>query len=98
MGVFLVNRKENGDINFSNPYVLHYEDKSHSRIIYSLSFSEDELFVATCSRDKRVKIHSLLEKKVVFTKLFENIPTAVCFAHITSAEGKYVIVLGYESG
>lgn len=81
------------------PYELIYSDKSHSRIIHSLSFSSDEKWLATGARDKRVKIHSLVDgNKVVLTKLLATPITAIAFAPSVADSHKYTLVVGYEEG
>lgn len=68
------------DINYKEPYTLYYDDKTHTRIVYGISFSHDEKFIATGARDKRIKIHSINDKKVIFNKVLSNTITALTFA------------------
>ncbi|EAR85742.1 elongator complex protein (macronuclear) [Tetrahymena thermophila SB210] len=87
------------ELNFKEPYALYYNDKSHTRIIYSAAFSHDEKFIATGARDKRIKIHSILDKKVIFNKVLSSTITALAFAPISyKNENSYLIIVGYEEG
>lgn len=79
------------------PYRLYHSDKSHTRIIQSLSFSDNEELVATGGKDKRVKIHSVKDKKVICTKMFENSITAVAFAPAKVSSSQFVVI-GFEDG
>jgi WD40 repeat protein len=40
-------------------YKLLFTNKSHSRIVWSVSFSHDNNFLITGSRDKKIKIFDL---------------------------------------
>lgn len=87
------------------PYEVIYSDKSHTRIVHSLSFSSDEKYLVTGARDKRIKIHALGssttdEKKVILTKLLATPVTAIAFSPVVKGDANnvYSLVVGYEDG
>ena len=96
--------KRNKDDN-KKPYRLFSVDKSHSRIIWSLSFSHDEEFCVTGSRDKKMKLWKIGEKVALAgEKTFSEAVTANSFADKSldflgnSGEKKYLVVVGLENG
>lgn len=48
--------------NIEHPYELFYTNSTHTRIIWTLSFSKDTQYCLTGSRDKKLKIWKINEK------------------------------------
>lgn len=87
------------------PYVLFFINKSHTRIIWSLSFSHETRLCITGSRDKKLKIWNIEEKNVGYIggKSFEEGITACAFGdkNIKFSENIsniYMVTVGLESG
>ena len=83
-----------------HPYKLVWGDKSHSRIVWTVSFSPDVKYLMTGARDKLIKIWKLEGEKPakVCEKSFATPVTAVAFSENINSEGKYIFVVGLESG
>ena len=82
-----------------HPYKLVWSDKSHSRIVWTVDFSHDDKFFITGARDKAIKVWKLDEKPVkICDKVFATPVTAVAFSEYSYGEGKYLFVVGLESG
>lgn len=79
-----------------------FVDKSHARIIWSVSWAHDDARLATASRDKRIKIwrYDAAEAKAtaVAEKTYKQPVTAICFADKLSTDGSYVLAAGLEDG
>jgi len=89
------------------PYKLFFVDKSHARIIWSLSFSHDSEFCITGSRDKKLKLWRIEEKGVVIAgeKTFSEAIMANAFGDKVikcEQEAKekkfYLVAVGLENG
>lgn len=90
------------------PYILFFVNKSHARIIWSLSFSHDSLFCLTGSRDKKVKMWNINQQanensvSLYLEKSFSDGVTACAFADKFSIhdnnEKNYIFAIGLENG
>ena len=82
-----------------HPYKLVWSDKSHSRIVWTVSFTSDVKYMMTGARDKMIKVWKLGEKpEKACEKSFATPVTAVAFSDRSFEEGKYLFVVGLESG
>ena len=86
-----------------HPYELAFKNQSHTRVIWSVSFSHDSKFFATGSRDKTIKIWEISGNKEISVKKvgdcsFSSPVTAVAFAKTPLVEGKYLLAIGLENG
>jgi len=88
----------------STQYKLTTKIKAHERILWSCSWTYNDQFFATCSRDKTVKIWQGKENKdsikwEICTELpvFEEAVTAVAFLPEFHPQG-YILAVGEESG
>lgn len=88
----------------ASPYQLVCSNaKAHARIIWSCSWSIDNKYFVTGSRDKSIKIWSKTSEDgsswdAVKTIKFEEAVTAVDFAPVLLGNGKYVLAVGLETG
>ena len=82
------------------PYKQIFVNKSHNRIINSISFSHNSKYVVTGSRDKKIKIWKLENEKITLsTELgFSDSVNAVAFADKFNMENNYLIAVGLENG
>ncbi|XP_019857686.1 PREDICTED: probable elongator complex protein 2 [Amphimedon queenslandica] len=91
--------------------VMDKNTKAHTRIIWSCSWSHDDVCFATASRDRKVCIwsdgHSVLDNPIncgggwtLAAKPFElsQSVTAIDFAPFSYQKGKYVLAAGLETG
>jgi len=85
-----------------HPYKLLFHDQSHTRIIWSASFTHDSKYFATAARDKIVKIwemHGVEAKPIKALEfMFETGVTAVAFADKLSSNNSYLFAVGLENG
>ena len=91
----------------ARPYVLHSKCKAHERILWSASWSHDDKYFATVSRDKKLKIWSQSVEEgscdgpwqlcFELPKQHESI-TAVDFAPHLTSDGRYIVALGFDDG
>lgn len=89
------------DFSVSPPRLIAQNSKAHARIIWSCSWSHDDLFFATGSRDKKVKIWSSSTWKIDSTlDTFSDSVTAVAFAPLIfgSVQDSYILAVALESG
>jgi len=92
----LYKRSAPGTLDFA---LVHHNEKAHTRIIWACAFTPDNLFFATCSRDKTVKIWSLDKAaKLVSSLDFEDNVTAIDIAPKLLDDGRYIAVVGLENG
>ena len=88
----------------SNKFSLTFSDKSHARVIWSVSFSHDSSLIATGSRDKKVKFWKIDKAAdngkchLVFDKQFKDGVTAVAFADRPTNNKAYLVAVGLETG
>lgn len=81
--------------------IAHTDKKTsvHSRIIWSCSWSHDDKFFATASRDKKIIVWGCHGDYKPSSSLDIGVPvTAVDFAPVASSYGSYIIAVGLESG
>ena len=81
------------------PYKLFFVDKSHARIIWSLSFSHDSQLCITGSRDKKIKLWKIEEKVALAAeKTFNEAITANAFGDKNLGEQAYLVTVATENG
>lgn len=81
--------------------------KAHTRIIWACSFTPDDLYFVTTSRDKSAKVwscgavvaagNSTTSKPLTVVDLGDSV-TAIDIAPQTLVDGRYVALAGLESG
>eukprot|EP00828_Plagiopyla_frontata_P039832 TRINITY_DN5257_c0_g1_i3.p2 TRINITY_DN5257_c0_g1~~TRINITY_DN5257_c0_g1_i3.p2 ORF type:complete len:210 (-),score=22.74 TRINITY_DN5257_c0_g1_i3:88-717(-) len=84
-----------------HPYQLFCLNTSHSRIIWTLSFSNDTKYCLTGSRDKKLKIWKLNENdcQLSIQQNFTTSVTAACFDRNSFAKDQqYLVAIGIENG
>jgi len=86
-----------------NPYELAFKNQSHTRIIWSVSFSHDSRLFATGSRDKTIKIWEIVSGKDLTVNKVGDLSfpvpvTAVAFAKALIGENNYLLAVGLENG
>ncbi|KAI9338797.1 WD40-repeat-containing domain protein, partial [Obelidium mucronatum] len=75
---------------------------AHGRIIWGVSWSHDDRFFVTGSRDKTVKVWRLAGVKesaeAVYTIKADSAVTAVAFSPVEYGTGEYLLAVGHENG
>jgi elongator complex protein 2 len=81
--------------------LLHSERSAHARIVWTCSFSRDDRYFATGSRDKHVKVWRMTEDGASLDSTlpeFAQGVTAVAFATFSSVQDGLLLAVGLEDG
>lgn len=82
-----------------HPYKQVWGDKSHARIVWTVSFSHDTKYFITGARDKMIKLWQLSDKPTkVCDKVFSQPVVSVAFSTQAVGENRYLFAVGLENG